>query len=1798
MRKILTVFFALFLNIISFHSNAQLTIGMVDAGPYTPGSTISATFTIGTNSCIKIGNTFNLYLVDAGGNEVSIGTYNGFYSTFVNGVIPSGITAGTGYKVRVKSSNPALSSDLSAAFEIKAGTAVTAGVSSVASTISNNPLTFGSCNSTDNTNFNFTNTSSTNQVTATVNNELNPGTPVTLTYSATTPVNTFKANLAHYTVFVKATAPDGTVGTHAYFLINNLAVTAFTTSSSNTVCYPIGSFEYGVTVNGSSGISANFPGNTYKIDWGDGTSNEYTICDIISNSNKVQHTFTKSSCGFTYTTGNQTTYNAFGINVGVYSPYCGAIGTPISTTARVVSRPINRFSAPAVACLGDHLAITNQSTAGQNPNSTSSGCTDNQIFYTWYANGVAVATDVPFSFIPDIVFTSKGKHKIRLTARSAGNCQPDDAEQEVCVQDPPKPSFDLGNPLICLNPGTLTPANTSVLDNTCPAALPVFKWVITPPAGVPLSSITFDPANPAPQFKFTQIGVYNVTLTIQSGTCSVTSASQKIVVNTQPQASLSPDKTLCAIGNYTFGTATGPTQTTLSGTAEEIAGTYNWTVTGNTNYTFVAPDGPSTKYPTINFSDYGTYTVTVTHTNNCGTITKTQNITFSKSPKPEITALPSAVCYNAAINLTGKIIDDNPNTKFEWIGNGGVFSALSDLITTYTPTAAERIAGTATIILRVKTGLPDPCAQVEASLPVQIYPNNTGTNVTQNICSGQRAFHTPASSVPGSTFSWTAANADGMASGFTPAGTGAINDVITNSNATANAVVVYTITPQSNSCDGVPYTFTATITPIPVITPAAPQFAICGNEHAGITMSSTITGTKYTWTSTATAGITGNTNQGVPAAVTSIDDILSNSGAVQGTVTYVITPVSGTGCQGAAVTVTVKIDPAITAANAGPAQLLCNQLAATMAGNNPKAGETGLWSLVSGTATITDASNPTTTITGLTGGQTYVLRWTIKGPSNCTPTSADVTITNFPVISNTIASSSTEVCYGQNITITGDTPAGGNGTYTYSWESSADNGTTWSLISGQTQQNLNFQLLSTLSFRRTVSSGPCPKTSNVISIIAQPPIDNNTIAAAQTICTGLIPAPLTGSAPTGSDGHFNYQWESGPDNVNWTEISGAVFVNYSPQTLTATTYYRRKVSTQACNGALQNISPAVKITVKPNAKAEYTFTADNGCIPFTLNLTATPYPDRNDTYTWYADNVQIGTGIRFPGYIMKNSNATVVIKLVVSSSLGCTQDEFSHTFSTIENVVPAFTQSAKEGCGPLKVTFINTSTSLTSATFKWDFGNGITTTDVMPGQITFSPDPQGKDTTYMVSLTSTTACGKTTVVNSVFVKAKPVSLFSPDKTVGCSPMKVTFSNTSPGGTNTYYYDFGDGTLLTKTDKLPVEHTYVTGAVKDYIVRMLAKNECGSEESFYTIRVSPNTILPELVVNASEKEGCAPLKVNFYNNSKGASSFKYDFGDGSTLVTRSAPEVVTHTFNTSGTFTVTLTASNGCSDTTTTETVKVLPQPVVSFTADVTLGCPGLPVQFKNTSVGGVGYLWDFGDGTTSGELEPKHIFSSGQEFYTVSLKATNTLGCTNTLVMNEYIHIVPPPVASFNVLPSTLISIPDYTFRFQDESTGNPTIWSWDFGDKQLSALKNPSHTYPDTGTYVVTLRVTNQQGCFTTTFKKVTIVGVPGYLFVPNSFIPGSETPELRVFKAKGSGIKTWKMSIFNKWGQSLWETTKLDEGRPADGWDGIFNGSPVPQDVYFWKIDVQLINGTEWKGMTYDSSAPKRTGIIHLIR
>jgi len=1965
------LFYALILGLLLITKTnfAQINIGTVDPGPFTPGSTIAAPFNI-SSGCASQGNIFQLYLSDENGSfsaEKLIGTYNGFYSTYVNGLIPTtGIVPGTGYKLRIKTTNPVSVSTESSPFEIKAGAPTEAKLTSNYLNPTNTE-TFGTCTSKPDNPLHITNESTaTSIVTATITDEVNGGITA---LSFSTQIQTFIAQQAHYTILTKAVTPSGTVATKAYLIINNKTITAFGTSGNNVVCLPMGALEFNVDITSPAGIQNNFPGDSYTITWGDNTTSVYTLCDIKALGGKVTHTYLKSSCGSTSISSAGTIYNAFDVTINVSNAFCGNVGTPVSSSAKVVVKPINSFTFTNPGCTNTNITFTNTSVLGENPNTNTPGCTPNVITYNWFVDGVPVEVNKPRSYNLVTKFLTHGEHIIRLESNSSGACDADPVEMKICIQDPPKPAFTLPALTLCSG-GSLKVKDNSILDNICNTAN-TYSWSISP--AVTYANGT-NASSKEPEFIFNNAGVYTIILNISTPSCGlVSTAPQTVVVNSSPTATISPDITLCNLATYDFNnTTSGPTKTTLAGTAKDVADTYTWTVTaaGTGTYSFTGGTTSNSKYPSIKFNNYDEYTVTVTHQNNCGTVTKTQKLTFSTAPV--VNAGPDqSICFNeTGFALSGTIT--GTTTTQSWIGGSGTFStSRNDLNAVYTPTLAEKNAGTVTLRLRATTALAAPCNQIDDDVILTIKPNiniNSATNKT--ICTGKSVAYTPTSAATGTTFTWTATGTSNAA-GFTPNGSGAINDVLTNSDLTNDATVTYVITPARDGCTGTPFNFVVTVNPNPSVNASAATLIICNKTSTAITLSSEMPNVNYAYTSIVSGAITGNSNRAIATPGMAINDILTNSGTTPGTVTYTITPVSGGNCTGTPTSIVITVLPGTTLANAGMDESICNATSHTLNGNLPEVGSgkwsvvsapttitfaddtknnttisglqagnsyvlkwtisdgcstssddiqitvnpesvggttagstsvcagsnsgaitltgqvgniirwersidngqtwsiitsttnpliftgltittqyraiiqsgscaeaissvsiitvnpgtvvanagtdqnlcsgngvtlngnnpapnNGLWTLISGQTgiTIADPTLYNTGVTGLTPGEIYKFKWTISGFTGCPPSSSEVTITYYSPVTNNISVSATPICAGQNLTINGDVPTGGSGSFNYQWQSSPD-GNIWVNVPSANGKDLTFGAIASLFYRRLVNSTICTSISNTVQINILPEITNNVISSDQQICIGSAAAMLTGPSPSGGNNNFVYQWQSSLNGTAWSDVIGANSLNFTPPNPTVTIYYRRLVSSGSCASSVSNL---IKLTVNLPAKAAITFTQDKGCAPFQLtpaNIAATLYPDRNASYTWFANDVQIGKGSNFPGYTLATENLTVTIKLVVTSSLGCESDETSHVFTTQQDVLAAYTQNVTSGCGPLNVTFTNTSNSLTAATFKWDFGNGSTSNLAQPPAVTYQADPTGKDLTYTVTLEATTPCGTTIQTSEVLVKAKPVSVFSPNKTAGCSPFTVTFSNTSPGNSGSYTYDFGDGTTLTVTDKNSVTHTYNTIIVKDYIVKMTAANECGTNESQYSIRVSPNTIVPELVINSNQLKGCAPLKVDFYNNTKGASTFVYDFGDGSTALTNTAPEVVTHTFAKAGKYTITLHASNGCSDASTTEIVEVLEQPVVNFTADKTSGCDGVLVKFKNNSQNAIAYIWDFGDGTTSNSFEPAHTFTGAGKNFTVSLTATNILGCTNTVTLSGYINIVNPPVATFTVNPGNELSIPNYTFGFKDTSIG-AVSWEWTFGDGARSTLQNPNHTYAEDGVYTVTLKILNKEGCEAITTQSVRIIGIPGNLNLPNSFMPASSKNELRIFKAKGRGIKEWHMSIFNKWGQLLWETNKLDDGAPLEGWDGTFNGQEQPQGVYYWKVDIKFINGSDWKGMTYDSSPPRKTGVIYLIR
>lgn len=1824
-----------------------VTIRNVDPGPYGQGSSIAAEITVDeTGGNVALTNQYNLYLSDANGNFASqtlIGSFNGFFTGFVNGVIPSNTPAGTGYRVRVQSTAPASTSAPSTPFTVNAVTGVLAQAAST-STSSASEEVFGTCVGQNGNQFTLTSKlAGTHTVTATLYNDMtrqSEGSTITInTIGQRTPA----LSTSSYTVLVKAVNSDGTIGTKAYLLINNIINIIFGAQNSGSKCLVDGEAQvtYNVDISTQAGIQRNYPGSIYTVNWGDGITENFTLKQIQAVNGLLAHAYKSSSCGARNAQGSIT--NQFQVRFSVSNPYCPPPSNAdnpntITTNQTVLLPPSNNIAGPAYICLGSEATFLNASYPGQTiTTGNSPGCLFNNASYTWSVDGEVKATGKRLTEEFKWTFTTRGPHTVTIELENPqSDCPPMPFTKSVCVQDPPRPAFDL-DAARCNTDGPVIAVDRSVLDNGCNDNY-TYTWTVTPATGVSYANNT-NANSRAPQFVFANTGTYDVYLEITNTSCGTfKSAVKQIVITSSPVAILSADFSLCGRGQtLTFDNTTGSvTQTTLTGTVSPLANTYQWTVAGQGGIapaTFVNGTTANSQYPEITFPDFGIYDVTVTHTNNCGTVTSnTQHITFKEAPT--VLAGPyQIICPGTTAQLDGQVIG-NYNSRVWTTSGTGTFNDRNAEKPIYTPSAADRTAGTVTLTLSITTSLPGDCATISDQIKLTINPTNTLTTAaSKTICTGNSVTYVPASTVAGSIFNWVVTASSPNASGFTASGTGDILDVLTNSSATANATVTYRIIPRANDCDGTPFSLTVTVVPKPQITLTGPAGnTVCSGSPAGIQIGSNVTGTQYTWTVTVDGGVTGATDQTTLITATGISQVLTNTSSTPATVTYTVTPVntnSADACEGTPQTITITVQPAVPAANAGTDAVLCNQPTVQLQANDPGTGFTGTWTVTSGQTgvTFTNANAFVTTANGLQSGQVYTLRWTITGASQCTAQFDEVKVTNNPPIANNGATlTNPTTCAGQNTTVTGSTPTGGSGTYTYVWESSID-GNTWTTLSNQTEKDLNIVVAESTYFRRSVNSGACTDDkSNAVRAIVQPAITSNTIDAGPfNICVNKSAGQISGSAPSGADGNFSYQWQSSTDGgATWNNINGATQINYTTPVLIADIQYRRTVSSLLCNGVQSSISNITLVKVNPDAKAEFTWTNDAGCVPFVItpqNVKAVPYPDRNDVYTWYANNQVIGTGITFPGYTVSVDGESVEIKLMVTSKFGCESEVFTHIFTTTKQVKASFTPNVTQYCGTSTINFVNTSTPLSGGNYTWNFGNGQFSNLVQPAPVTFAADDvDGTDKTYKVSLIATTTCSIDSTVMTITVKpTKPVPRFAPRSTSGCAPFNLVVDNITPGNNDKYLYHLVDAAgndVVVRTVSNKTQQIIAIANEGNYTLYLEALNtycNTSGKSTVRNIQVTSRTVSAGVATaNApSDRIGCAPFTATILNQSQGATSYLYDWGDGTSLPTNNA-STLAHTYQNPGVYKVKLHAINTCGEDIDSLTITVKAKPAPAFNPDNTTGCNSLTVNFTNATPVESGsqasdymYSWNFGDAaSTNGNpntsdlrTPPQHTFSYVGSPYTVSLTVTSrATGCAETVTRT--ITVNAPAIANFRVRPDSVIAFPNYSFTFEDQSTNGPRTWRWTFGDGTVSTLQNPTHTYTDTGTYKVTLLATNQF-CGTTKVHYVRITGTPGQLYLPNAFTPASINSELRTFIAKGSGLREWHMRIFNNYGQLVWETTKLDaRGEPVDGWDGTFQGSQVPQGVYVWQVEASFINGNEWKGMSYNGSSPKRTGVIHLIR
>ncbi|MCQ8894126.1 MAG: PKD domain-containing protein [Methanolinea sp.] len=314
----------------------------------------------------------------------------------------------------------------------------------------------------------------------------------------------------------------------------------------------------------------------------------------------------------------------------------------------------------------------------------------------------------------------------------------------------------------------------------------------------------------------------------------------------------------------------------------------------------------------------------------------------------------------------------------------------------------------------------------------------------------------------------------------------------------------------------------------------------------------------------------------------------------------------------------------------------------------------------------------------------------------------------------------------------------------------------------------------------------------------------------------------------------------------------------------------------------------------------------------------------------------------------------------------------------------------------------------------------------------------------------------------------PVPDFTASPTYGTVPLTVTFTDLSRNNPSSWIWDFGDGSMSGVLDRNPV-HTY--NAVGTYNVSLTVFNDGGSasiRKDSYIVVVKT----PVADFTATPTSGNAPLLVQFRDTSDGnPTQWFWNFGDGAISIQQNPY----HLYTRPGVYNVTLGVRNSAGSNSVTKEglITVMAVPVADFSANRTTGSAPLAVQFRDLSSGyPSSWLWTFGDGMTSTEQSPVHVYSM-PGVYTVRLTVTNSAG-TDTKTRSGFITVVEGLSASFTYTPSNPENLAPLTVAFTDTSGGSPTNWVWNFGDGRMATERNPIHTYPTPGNYTVTLTVSD----------------------------------------------------------------------------------------------------------------------------
>jgi PKD repeat protein len=615
------------------------------------------------------------------------------------------------------------------------------------------------------------------------------------------------------------------------------------------------------------------------------------------------------------------------------------------------------------------------------------------------------------------------------------------------------------------------------------------------------------------------------------------------------------------------------------------------------------------------------------------------------------------------------------------------------------------------------------------------------------------------------------------------------------------------------------------------------------------------------------------------------------------------------------------------------------------------------------------------------------------------------------------------------------------------------------------------------------------------------------------------------------------------------------------------------------------------ITVNPRVTAEFTYDKE-ACAPVVMGFTSQIIGTANK-YTWdWGDGTPVGTG-SIPSHPYDNPSpdqpVTRTVTLIAENNW-C-KDEVKHTIQINPKPHVGFTVDNVQGCQPLDVTFYNTSTGNPAGTaYSYDFGDA-SFDNTGNQQVTHTYiNLQAQNAYLSPVLTARNQWGCTNTFSlpiTVFPYVK--ADFRMSATEGCAPLAVSFTNGSRGyDPGSLYWEFGDGGTSGDMNPSHIFNNQSMSQEVKYTVTLKVWTGSCSDSQTQEVTVFGNPRADFVANPPVQIYPGAPVKLENLIPAADINNLTYvwsqaDHGSNAGVPFSTLPNPADLSITGWGDFDITqqvFTMDGNCSSVKMVTISIIPPRPEARFDS-VPPACMPYKVQFKNNSEYGRTYQWVFGDGSTSTKKDPEHTYQdAGTYRVTLTVTGDNATPITTT----RYITVHPMPHAAFEVEPKFLWvgqTLRGFNYTSNQTTSGQAYDvwyrWNWGDGTPEDTAV-NPSHVYRKAGRYDITLTAgtnTAPQCINSYTLSGAVDLENAGDIILPNSFKPSQSGETDGVVDPAGyqnelfyppvlSPTRKYRLTIFSRWGQKLYETTD-----PNMGWNGYYRGRLCDEGVYVYKIE-----------------------------